>query len=99
MATTPAPGNDLRDLYAAESARIRDEFSAKGDGRAAVHGRTALVDSIALASMEGTDFVRTQRALTILRWWRSEDLAAAGFFHIQISTFSFCTRAAEPSEI
>ena len=48
MSTTHAPGNDLRELYAAESARIRDEFSAKGDGRAAVHGRTALVDSIAL---------------------------------------------------
>jgi [protein-PII] uridylyltransferase len=48
MSTKQASGNDLREFYDAESARIRDEFSARSDGRAAVHGRTALVDSIAL---------------------------------------------------
>ncbi len=48
MSTKHASGNDLREFYAAESARIREDFSAKSDGRAAVHGRTALVDSIAL---------------------------------------------------
>jgi [protein-PII] uridylyltransferase len=48
MSTKHASGNDLREFYAAESARIREDFSARGDGRAALHGRTALVDSIAL---------------------------------------------------
>jgi len=48
MSTKHAPGASLRELYAAESARIREDFSAKGDGRSAVHGRTALIDSIAL---------------------------------------------------
>jgi [protein-PII] uridylyltransferase len=48
MSTKHAPGNDLREFYATESARIQEDFSAKGDGRAAIHGRTALVDSIAL---------------------------------------------------
>src|SRR5208282_4945401 len=48
MPTNPLLAKDLRDSYAAESARVREEFSARGDGRAAVHGRTALVDSIAL---------------------------------------------------
>ncbi len=48
MSTKHASGNDLREFYAAESARIYEDFSAKGDGRAALHGRTALVDSIAL---------------------------------------------------
>jgi len=48
MSTTHAPGRNLREFYAAESARIREDFATTGDGRAAVHGRTALMDSIAL---------------------------------------------------
>src|SRR5271155_2541872 len=48
MSTKHASESDLREFYAAESARIREEFSIKSDGRAAVHGRAALVDSIAL---------------------------------------------------
>jgi [protein-PII] uridylyltransferase len=48
MSTKHALRSSLREFYAAESARIRAEFSANGDGRAAVHGRTALVDSLAL---------------------------------------------------
>ncbi|MGA8102589.1 MAG: [protein-PII] uridylyltransferase [Candidatus Acidiferrales bacterium] len=39
---------DLRQLYAAETARIHDEFAANGDGRAALYARTALIDSIAI---------------------------------------------------
>ncbi len=48
MSTNAALGNELRALYAAESARLQREFSATGDGRAAVQGRTALVESLAL---------------------------------------------------
>jgi len=48
MSTEHAPEGGLREFYAGESARIRKEFSASSDGRAAVHGRTALVDTIAL---------------------------------------------------
>jgi len=48
MATRPLSGHELREFYAAESARLRDAFSATTDGRAAVHGRTALVDSVAV---------------------------------------------------
>jgi [protein-PII] uridylyltransferase len=48
MSTTNASGSSLREYYAAESARIRADFVAKGDGRAAVHGRAALMDSVAL---------------------------------------------------
>jgi [protein-PII] uridylyltransferase len=48
MSTKPAHGNELRDLYAEESARLREEFFRTGDGRRAVHGRTTLVESIAL---------------------------------------------------
>jgi len=48
MSTELAPEGGLREFYADESARIRKKFSADSDGRAAVHGRTALVDSIAL---------------------------------------------------
>ena len=47
MATNPLLAKDLRDSYAAQSLRVREEFLANGDGRAAVHGRTALVDSVA----------------------------------------------------
>ncbi len=48
MSTTHTSGSNLREFHAAESARIREDFSAKGDGRAAVHGRAALIDSVAL---------------------------------------------------
>jgi [protein-PII] uridylyltransferase len=47
MATDPLLAKDLRDFYAAESARVRDEFLARRNGRASTDGRTALVDSIA----------------------------------------------------
>ena len=46
VATNPLLAKDLRDFYAAESARVREEFLARRDGRAAIHGRTALVDSV-----------------------------------------------------
>jgi [protein-PII] uridylyltransferase len=48
MPLSPSLGAELRDLYAGISARIQKEFVAGGDGRSAVLGRTALVDSIAL---------------------------------------------------
>jgi [protein-PII] uridylyltransferase len=48
MATKPAPGSELRDLYSIESARLQQSFSATRDGRAAIEGRTALIDSISL---------------------------------------------------
>lgn len=48
MPLSPSLGAELRDLYAEQSARIQMEFVAGGDGRSAVLGRTALVDSIAL---------------------------------------------------
>ncbi len=46
----PAPlsTNELRDFYAEESAKIQRDFASSGDGCAAVRGRTALVESIAL---------------------------------------------------
>jgi [protein-PII] uridylyltransferase len=47
MATNPLLAKDLRDFYAAESARVRAEFQARRDGPSAVGGRTALVDSVA----------------------------------------------------
>jgi len=47
MATDPTLAKDLRDSYAAESARLRQQFLSNRNGRAAVHGRTALVDSVA----------------------------------------------------
>lgn len=40
--------HELRDLYAAESARTRDQFSSGGNGCEALLARTALVESIAL---------------------------------------------------
>ncbi|HXW63162.1 MAG TPA: [protein-PII] uridylyltransferase [Candidatus Acidoferrales bacterium] len=48
MAANPLLAKDLRDFYGAESARLRAEFSSRRDGRAAIHGRTALVDSVAV---------------------------------------------------
>lgn len=40
--------HELRELYAQESERIRRGFAETGDGRAAVYGRTELVESVAL---------------------------------------------------
>ena len=48
MSTAHTSESNLREFYAAESARIHEDFNAKGDGRAAVHGRTTLIDSVAL---------------------------------------------------
>ncbi len=44
----PAAPHDrfLQELYAEESARIRERFEASGDGITAVHERAALVDSV-----------------------------------------------------
>ncbi len=47
MSLTPA-AITLRDLYAAESAKIASEFSATSDGRKAIENRAALVDRIIL---------------------------------------------------
>jgi [protein-PII] uridylyltransferase len=46
MATRPSLGGELKELYAAEIARIQQDFSASGDGRAALLARTELVESI-----------------------------------------------------
>ncbi len=47
MSTKPTFATELRDDYAAGSARLQREFASSADGRAAVEGRTALVESIA----------------------------------------------------
>ena len=46
MTTVPTARSQLSDLYVRESAAIEQEFSATGDGRAALARRTALVDAI-----------------------------------------------------
>jgi [protein-PII] uridylyltransferase len=48
MANEPTLVSELRELYALESERIRKTFYATRAGRAAVHERTALVESIAI---------------------------------------------------
>ena len=48
MTTASSLPTELRDVYGAESARIREAFYANGDGRAAVRERTALVNGIVL---------------------------------------------------
>ena len=48
MPTHPSSSTELRELYAAESARIQSEFEADRNGHAAVIARTALVETIAL---------------------------------------------------
>jgi [protein-PII] uridylyltransferase len=48
MTTATSHRSELRDHYAKESARIQQEFAATGDGRAAVHQRTELVENLAL---------------------------------------------------
>jgi len=64
--TTPALlSSDLRDLYASESARIRDEFTGAGDGRRAVFERALLVDQIIVRLWE--------------RFFSSQGASSAGF--------------------
>jgi [protein-PII] uridylyltransferase len=41
-------GHELRDLYAQESARVREQFSATGSGLGALLARASLIESIAL---------------------------------------------------
>lgn len=48
MSTVPTLGNDLRELYTAETGRIQNQFQQTGDGRQAVAQRTQLVESILL---------------------------------------------------
>jgi len=47
-------GRELRELYSAESARIRDNFRLNSNGREALLGRTTLVESIALRLWEAS---------------------------------------------
>src|SRR5580692_7592312 len=46
MHTTPSLTTELRDFSTKESARIQERFVETGDGRAALLGRTALIESI-----------------------------------------------------
>jgi [protein-PII] uridylyltransferase len=46
--TTASLSGELRDLYTEESARIRQQFAATGDGRSAVRQRTRLIQTIGL---------------------------------------------------
>jgi [protein-PII] uridylyltransferase len=46
MTTAPSLSGELRELYAQESERIQQSFTATGDGLAAVAQRTLLVESI-----------------------------------------------------
>jgi [protein-PII] uridylyltransferase len=48
MPSTSTPGSELRVFYADESARIQNDFAAKGDGRAAILSRTTVVESVLL---------------------------------------------------
>jgi [protein-PII] uridylyltransferase len=48
MTMAPSLSSELRDLYSEESTRIRQEFFATGDGRAAIAQRTTLVESVVL---------------------------------------------------
>jgi [protein-PII] uridylyltransferase len=47
MPANPSPGAELRDLYSRESARLKSNFAATGDGNAAVGARTVVVDAVA----------------------------------------------------
>jgi [protein-PII] uridylyltransferase len=47
MATQPSLDGELKELYAGETIRIQQDFSASGDGRAALVARSELVESIA----------------------------------------------------
>jgi [protein-PII] uridylyltransferase len=46
MPTSPSLSSELRELSAKESARTKEQFAATGDGKAALLGRSALVESI-----------------------------------------------------
>ena len=46
MPTSPSLSGELRELSAKESARIKAQFAATGDGKAALLGRSALIESI-----------------------------------------------------
>src|SRR5580698_1668672 len=46
MPTSPSLSSELRELSAKESARIKEQFAATGDGNSALLGRTALIESI-----------------------------------------------------
>lgn len=46
MTTAALPGNELRDFFTEESARIEREFLAGGDGKAAIVARAGLLDQI-----------------------------------------------------
>jgi [protein-PII] uridylyltransferase len=46
MPTSPSLSSELRELSAKESARIKEQFAATSDGKAALLGRTALIESI-----------------------------------------------------
>src|SRR6266576_577884 len=48
MNTVAIASSELRDLYARESARIKQEFSVRGEGNVALAQRTAVVESILL---------------------------------------------------
>src|ERR1700693_2938937 len=56
MTTAGSSSSALRDLYTEESARIRQEFAANGNGCAALAQRTALVEKIALHLWQETIF-------------------------------------------
>ena len=43
-----SPGQELRETYTAESAKIQQHFDATGDGRGVTEQRAALVDRIAI---------------------------------------------------
>jgi len=46
MSMAPSLSSELREVYAEESARLQRDFTASGDGRAAVAQRTRLVENI-----------------------------------------------------
>ena len=48
MSAASSLSSELRDLYTEESSRIRQEFTASGDGRAAIAQRTNLVEHVLL---------------------------------------------------
>lgn len=48
MSTASSLSSELRDLYTEESIRIQREFTATGDGRAAIAQRTSLVEDVML---------------------------------------------------
>ena len=52
MSTQSPLGSELKTLYAAESSRLQQEFSATNDGLSYLCGRSALVESIVLRLVE-----------------------------------------------